>query len=71
MEVNMITLTGMRLNQKGYTIYLTSAKVEELKDWLTHGHIFADIWKRERDEGYQRTPDKKGSKILLIIWKVN
>jgi len=55
----MITLQGMRLNQKGYILYLTSATVEELKSWFDAGHICADIWKRGQQEGYQRVPDKK------------
>lgn len=54
----MITLQGIRLNQKGYNLYLTSATVEEIKKWFDDDNFFADIWKRERDEGYQRQPDK-------------
>jgi len=60
----MITLQGMRLNQKGYILYLTSATVEELKSWFDTGHIYADIWKREKQEGYQRIPDKKRFKEI-------
>jgi len=54
----MITLQGMRLNQKGYYLYLTSATVEKIKKWFDAGNIYADIWKREKEEGYQREPDK-------------
>jgi DGQHR domain-containing protein len=54
----MITLQGMRLNQKGYILYLTSATVEEIKKWFDAGNIYADIWKREKEEGYQREPNK-------------
>lgn len=54
----MITLQGLRLNQKGYTLYLTSATVEEIKDWFEADRVYPDIWKRERPEGYQRLPDK-------------
>jgi len=60
----MITLQGMRLNQKGYILYLTSATVEEIKNWFDSGHIYADIWKREQKEGYQRIPDKKRFKDI-------
>ena len=60
----MITLYGVRLNQKGYIIYLTSATIEELKKWMYEGHIFADIWKRESPEGYQREPDRKRFKKI-------
>ena len=55
----MITLQGIRLNQKGYILYLTSATVEQLKNWMEADRICPDIWKREKAEGYQRTPDKK------------
>jgi DGQHR domain-containing protein len=55
----MITLQGMRLNQKGYILYLTSATVEELKSWFDADRIYPDIWKREKPEGYQRIPDKE------------
>jgi len=54
----MITLQGMRLNQKGYILYLTSATVEEIKKWFDGGYFFADVWKREKQEGYQRIPNK-------------
>jgi len=54
----MITLQGIRLNQKGYNLYLTSATVEDIKKWFDDDNFFADIWKRERDEGYQRQPDE-------------
>jgi len=60
----MITLQGMRLNQKGHILYLTSATVGELKSWFDTGHIYADIWKREKQEGYQRIPDKKKTKEI-------
>jgi len=55
----MITLQGMRLKQKGYILYLTSVTVEEIKKWFDAGNIYADIWKREKQEGYQRIPDKE------------
>ncbi len=54
----MITLQGMQLKQKGYTLYLTSATVEEIKKWFDAGNVYADIWKREKEEGYQREPNK-------------
>jgi len=55
----MITLQGMRLNQKGYILYLTSATIEELNNWRNAGNIYAEIWKRENPEFYQRQPNKK------------
>jgi len=55
----MITLHGIRLNQKGYTLYLTSVTVEELKSWMDADRIRPDIWKRAKKEGYQREPDRK------------
>jgi DGQHR domain-containing protein len=56
----MITLQGMRLSQRGYTLYLTSATVEELKSWFESDRIYPDIWKRDKPEGgYQRLPDKQ------------
>jgi len=55
----MITLQGIRLNQKGYTLYLTSTTVERLKDWFENDRIRPDIWKRDTSEGYQRAPDKQ------------
>ncbi|MCJ7791485.1 MAG: DGQHR domain-containing protein, partial [Dehalococcoidia bacterium] len=55
----MITLQGLRLNQRGYTLYLTSATVQQLKNWYDTNGICADIWKREKQEGYQRQPDKE------------
>jgi hypothetical protein len=55
----MITLQGMQLNQKGYILYLTSATVEELKNWFDADRVYTDIWKREKPEGYQRIPDKE------------
>lgn len=55
----MITLQGLRLNQRGYILYLTSVTVEELKKWFDADRIYPDIWKREKQEGYQRTPDKQ------------
>lgn len=60
----MIALQGMRLNQRGYTLYLTSATVEEIASWFDNGLIYADIWKRDQQEGYQRTPDKKRYKEI-------
>lgn len=60
----MITLQGMRLNQKGYILYLTSATVEEIKKWFDAGNIYADIWKREKQEGYQRAPNEKRFKEI-------
>jgi DGQHR domain-containing protein len=60
----MITLQGMRLNQKGYILYLTSATVEEIKKWFDAGNIYADVWKREKEEGYQREPNKKRFKEI-------
>ncbi len=60
----MITLQGMRLNQKGHILYLTSATVEEIKKWFDAGNIYADIWKREKEEGYQRAPDAKRYKEI-------
>src|SRR4030043_35838 len=64
----MITLQGMRLNQKGYTLYLTSATVEELNNWNDADRIFPDIWKREKPEGYQRLPDmQRAMKIARYI----
>jgi DGQHR domain-containing protein len=60
----MITLQGMRLNQKGYILYLTSATVEEIKKWFDAGNIYADIWKREKEEGYQRAPNEKRFKEI-------
>jgi len=60
----MITLQGMRLNQKGYILYLTSATVEEIKKWFDAGNIYADIWKREKQEGYQRMPNEKRFKEI-------
>lgn len=60
----MISLQGMRLNQKGYILYLTSATVEEIKNWFDNGHIYADIWKREQQEGYQRIPNKERFKEI-------
>jgi len=60
----MITLQGMRLNQKGYILYLTSATVEEIKKWFEDGHISADIWKRGQKEGYQRIPNKERYKEI-------
>ncbi len=55
----MITLDGVKLNQKGYTLYLTSATIGEINNWYELGHFFADIWKREKEDGYQREPDKQ------------
>jgi DGQHR domain-containing protein len=55
----MITLQGIRLNQRGYILYLTSTTVEELKSWFDADRIYPDIWKREKPEGYQRQPDKE------------
>ena len=55
----MITLQGIRLNQKGYTLYLTSTTVEKLKDWFENDRIRPDIWRRDTSEGYQRAPDKQ------------
>jgi len=53
----MITLYGMKLTQKGFTIYLTSATVEQLKKWKEADRIYPDIWRREKPDGYQRMPD--------------
>jgi len=64
----MITLYGIKLIQKDHTIYLTTATVEELKSWMEMDRVCADIWKREKSEGYQRTPDaKKFKKIADYI----
>ena len=60
----MITLQGMRLNQKGYTLYITSVTVEELHKWFEADRIVPDIWKRERQEGYQRAPDTARAKKI-------
>jgi len=60
----MITLQGMRLNQKGYILYLTSATVEEIKKWFDAGNVYTDIWKREKQEGYQRMPNEKRFKEI-------
>ena len=60
----MITLQGMKLNQKGYILYLTSATVEEITNWFDAGHIRADIWKRDYQEGYQRIPNKERFKEI-------
>ena len=60
----MISLQGMRLKQKGYILYLTSATVEEIKKWFDAGNIYADIWKREKEEGYQRAPNEKRFKEI-------
>lgn len=51
----MINLQGIRLiqkglNQKEYTIYLTTATIEEIHKWFKSGHISADIWKRGKLE---------------------
>jgi DGQHR domain-containing protein len=54
----MITLYGIRLDQKKNNIYLTTATVEQLTDWMDADRIRPDIWKREWPEGYQRLPDK-------------
>lgn len=54
----MIVLDGLKLNQRGYTLYLTSATVEQIKRWSEEDRICADIWKRERQDGYQREPDR-------------
>lgn len=64
----MITLAGMRLNQKGNIIYLTSVTIEDLKKWVDNDYISADIWKRDRPEGYQRMPDsQRAQKIAEYI----
>jgi len=68
-EVAMINLQGIRLiqkglNQKEYTIYLTTATIEEIHKWFKSGHISADIWKRGKLEGYQRKPDDKRAKTI-------
>jgi DGQHR domain-containing protein len=64
----MITLQGMRLRQRGYTLYLTSATVEELKNWHDADRIYPDIWKREKPEGYQRVPDmQRAMKIAQYV----
>jgi len=60
----MITLYGVRLNQKGYIVYLTSTTVEELKNWMDADRIRPDIWKRDVPDGYQREPDKKRFKKI-------
>jgi DGQHR domain-containing protein len=60
----MITLQGIRLNQKGYILYLTSTTVEKLKNWFDADRVYPDIWKREKFEGYQRTPDEKRFKKI-------
>ncbi|MBI4286652.1 MAG: DGQHR domain-containing protein [Chloroflexi bacterium] len=60
----MITLQGLWLNQKGHTLYLTSTTVEQLKKWFDDGNITADIWKRDKEEGYQRAPDTKRFKEI-------
>jgi len=55
----MITLDGVKLNQKGYILYLASATIGDINNWYELGHFFADIWKREKEDGYQREPDKQ------------
>jgi len=60
----MITLQGMRLNQKGYILYLTSATVEEIKKWFDADNIYCDIWNRQKKQGYQREPIKKRFKEI-------
>jgi len=60
----MITLQGIRLNQKGHILYLTSATVEEIKKWFDAGSIWADVWKKGPQEGYQRRPNEKRCKEI-------
>ena len=67
----MITLQGMRLNQKGYILYLTTATIEELENWFVAGHICADIWKGGVPEGYQRVPNKKRFKEIAAYLEGN
>jgi DGQHR domain-containing protein len=60
----MIRLYGIQLNQKGYHVYITAVKVEQIKKWYDTEYICADIWKRDRPDGYQRTPDKRRFKKI-------
>jgi len=64
----MITLQGMRIIQKGYILYLTSATVEELNNWNDVDRIVPDIWKREKQDGYQRLPNmQRAMKIARYV----
>jgi len=60
----MITLYGVQLKQKKWTLYLTSATVEQFNDWMKADRIYPEIWKREKMDGYQREPDKKRFKKI-------